>query len=131
MLFVRFLSGFAGFCVGLVLVGPGIAQTKPGYSRDLPADSPPSNSIPSEEDAEVHPKVVDELATLTEKAAASEAKYRTAVNANLDKPGTISASDLEQLYRAYTDDALTLLRKQVHDLQEAKRARVRPLVSRR
>jgi hypothetical protein len=90
MLFVGFLSGFAGFCIGLVLVGPGIAQTRPGYSRNLPADRAPSNPL----DAEA-------------KAEASEAAYVAAISANRVKPGTFSESDVELLYRTYTDEMLT------------------------
>jgi len=133
MLFVGCLSASAGLCTGLVLIGPGIAQTGPGYSRDLPGDPLPSRELPPKlvEATEV---VLDETAILTAKAEASEAEYRSAMKSNREKPGTVSASDVERLYRTYTDEMLSTLRKQVqslrNELRESTRARVRPVASR-
>ena len=133
ILLVGCISASAGLCTGLVLVGPGIAQTPPGYSRDLPGEPPPPTDLPPNE-IEAIEVVLDETAIATAKAEASEAEYRIAIKANREKPGTVSASDVERLYRTYSDEMLSALRKQVQslrdELRESKRPRFRPVASR-
>ena len=132
ILLVGCVSASAGLCTGLVLVGPGIAQTPPGYSRDLPGEPPPPSNLPPN-DIEATEVVLDETEIATAKAEASEAEYRIAIKANREKPGSVPASDVEMLYRTYTDEMLSALRKQVKslsaELRESKRARVRPVAS--
>jgi hypothetical protein len=87
-----------------------------------------------EASVEAREAVLDESAILAAKAEASEAKYRSAVVTNREKPGTFSPADLDEFYRTYTDEMLLNLRNQVQllreELREAKRARVRTVATR-
>jgi DNA-binding transcriptional regulator YhcF (GntR family) len=107
------LPAVFGVFLTLAIVASTVAQRTPGYSRDLLADPLlPSLRSPAKV-AEVKP---DEVKNAIALAEASESEYRKAIEANRRQPGAISESEVERLYRTYSDDMLSALRKDVKAL---------------
>jgi hypothetical protein len=106
-------------CVLLAAVAVGektSSETAPRYSRDIPADPPP----PPTRFRKVQPtlKPLDEATIAMDRAEASEADYRSAVEANKQQPGKIADAEIERLYRVYSENMLAALRKRVESQQD-------------